>query len=406
MPKLSSSPPKYRHHRATGQAAVTIAGRHHYLGPYGTKASKLEYDRLVGEWLAGGRPVTASQAETITVVEMLARYWRFAQEHFRKDGQPTRELENIRNALKPFKARYGHTRTCDFGPLALKAMQLALIDAGLSRGVINANIGRIKRVFKWAVSEELVAPTVLHGLQAVSGLQRNRTRARETEPVAPVSDEMVELTLPHMPPVVADMVRLQRLLGCRPGEIRMLRPGGIDRSGEVWSYKPGDHKMRHRGRERVIFIGPQAQDILAPYLLRAADALCFQPIESEQIRKADLRARRKSKVQPSQRSRRKARPKRQAGDCYSREDYARAIRRACDKAWPLPENLPESQHAQWRKEHRWSPNQLRHARATEIRKLFGLEGAQTVLGHSRADVTQIYAERDLALASEIMRKIG
>jgi hypothetical protein len=29
----------------------------------------------------------------------------------------------------------------------------------------------------------------------------------------------------------------------------------------------------------------------------------------------------------------------------------------------------------WRKEHRWSPNRLRHTKATEIRKQFGLEAA-------------------------------
>ena len=45
----------------------------------------------------------------------------------------------------------------------------------------------------------------------------------------------------------------------------------------------------------------------------------------------------------------------------------------------------------WQSEHRWSPNRLRHAAATEIRREVGLEEAQIILGHSRADVTQIYA---------------
>jgi site-specific recombinase XerC len=49
---------------------------------------------------------------------------------------------------------------------------------------------------------------------------------------------------------------------------------------------------------------------------------------------------------------------------------------------------------------------LRHSAATEIRKQFGLEAAQTVLGHSQANVTQVYAERDWQLAAEVMRKIG
>jgi site-specific recombinase XerC len=54
----------------------------------------------------------------------------------------------------------------------------------------------------------------------------------------------------------------------------------------------------------------------------------------------------------------------------------------------------------------WAPNQLRHAAATEIRKAYGLESAQAVLGHSHMNVLEIYAEKNLDLAAEIMRKIG
>jgi integrase len=59
-----------------------------------------------------------------------------------------------------------------------------------------------------------------------------------------------------------------------------------------------------------------------------------------------------------------------------------------------------------KKAHRWSPLQLRHTRGTEIRSKYGLEGAQVALGHSKADVTQLYAERDLALAHRIAAEIG
>ena len=54
----------------------------------------------------------------------------------------------------------------------------------------------------------------------------------------------------------------------------------------------------------------------------------------------------------------------------------------------------------------WSPNRLRHSAATEIRSEFGIEGAQVILGHSSADVTQVYAERDRRLAADIARKLG
>ena len=54
----------------------------------------------------------------------------------------------------------------------------------------------------------------------------------------------------------------------------------------------------------------------------------------------------------------------------------------------------------------WHPNQIRHTRATALRRQFGLEAAQVSLGHAKADVTQIYAERDLVKAVEIAKMTG
>lgn len=55
MPQLKQAVPKYRKHKATGQAIVTLSSKDFYLGPHGSKTSVNEYDRLIGEWLAGGR---------------------------------------------------------------------------------------------------------------------------------------------------------------------------------------------------------------------------------------------------------------------------------------------------------------------------------------------------------------
>ncbi len=52
-------------------------------------------------------------------------------------------------------------------------------------------------------------------------------------------------------------------------------------------------------------------------------------------------------------------------------------------------------------------NQLRHTAATEIRKVFGLkEDAGAVLGHSKLDTTEIYAQRNAELARTVALKIG
>jgi integrase len=55
---------------------------------------------------------------------------------------------------------------------------------------------------------------------------------------------------------------------------------------------------------------------------------------------------------------------------------------------------------------RWHPHQLRHTRATEIRRDHGIETAAVVLGHAKPDVTLIYAEPDQDKARALMREVG
>ena len=427
MPRLSHAVPKYRKHRASGQAIVTLAGRDHYLGPHGTKSSKIEYDRLIGEWLAAGRPTSCPQeAQEITITELCAAYWRFARGYYVKGGEPTGQLAGIKVGLRYLRESYGHTSASEFGPLAIKALQQKMVQAGSSRRYINDNIDRIRRAFKWAASEELIPPTVPQSLATVPGLRKGRTEARETAPILPVAEGEVNATLACLPAVVADMVCLQRLTGMRPAEVCGLRPGDVDRQGPVWVVRPKSHKTSHHDRDRTIFVGPKGQEVLRPYLLRSAAAFCFSPAESEAKRRAEQHEARRTALSCGNRpgTNRSAAPKRCARDRYDTASYRRAIHRACDKAFPPPEPLAQwdgetavqwqtrlssqqrEELAKWQSDHRWSPNQLRHAAGTEVRRQFGLEAAQVYLGHSTADVTQIYADRDLQLGMKVAVEVG
>jgi integrase len=341
--------PKYRLHRASGQAVVTIAGKDNYLGRWKSRASRAEYDRLIGEWLVQGRPTvpSARQYADFTVVELIAAYWRHAKTYYVKNGQPTGELPGLKVALRFLKKYYGHTAAAMFGPLALQAIQLRMIEAGHSRKYINNNIGPIKRAFRWAVSKELVPAHVHQALLSVEGLKKGRTEAREPDPIMPLPDEVLEATLPHLPEPVRSMVRLQRLCGCRPGEIVLLRPCDLDMTQSVWRYTTESHKTEHHGKARCIFIGPRGQEILRPFLLRPADEYCFQ-------------TKRRGKT---------------PGGRYTKNNYHRAIKLACEKAGLKP----------------WAPNRLRHSAATEIRAGFDLESAQAILGHSSLKMSEHYA---------------
>ena len=106
-----------------------------------------------------------------------------------------------------------------------------------------------------------------------------------------MTDAVVQATLPHLSEVVTDMVRFQRLTGSRPAEVCLVRPCDVDTSGDVWIYRPESHKTEHHGRERVICIGPKAQDVLRPYLLREKESYCFVPAESEKKRLTRLHER-------------------------------------------------------------------------------------------------------------------
>ena len=190
MPKLLHISPRYRLHRPSGQAVVTLGAKTHYLGPWKSKSSKVEFDRLTGEWLAAGRqPSSAAAGSDLTVVELVARYWKHAKQHYVKNGQPTGAIPGIRVALRILKRHYGHTAASRYGPLALKSLRLRMVEADQSRRYINDNIDRVRRVFKWAVGEELILPVVCDALYAVPRLSKGRTTAREVPPVRPVDDE-------------------------------------------------------------------------------------------------------------------------------------------------------------------------------------------------------------------------
>src|SRR5206468_1395317 len=200
---------------------------------------------------------------------------------------------------------------------ALKAVRQSMIEAGLARTTINQRVGRIVRLVKWAVENELVPPAVHEALKAVRGLQKGRSEARETEPVRPVPEADVEAIRPFVARQVWAMVELQRLAGMRPGEVTAMRTCDLDTSGAVWAYTPESHKTAHHGRGRRICLGPGAQAVLGPWLGPDPSDYLFRPKEAVEERLAERRQRRRTPLTPSQRARsRKRYPGRPPGDRY------------------------------------------------------------------------------------------
>jgi integrase len=222
------------------------------------------------------------------------------------------------------------------------------------------------------------------------------------------------------------MIELQRLTGMRPGEVVVMRTQDVDATGRLWTYTPQRHKTQHRGHSRTVFLGPKAQAIVTPWLRPNVAEYLFQPAEADAEARAARTAARETPTNQGNRPRkRRRRPGRKPGARYTVASYRRAIADGCEKAFGMPPNLREPRTAKqkqgradedpakrkaareaWRAENVWHPNQLRHTAATFLRKRYGLEAAQVILGHRRADVTQIYAERDVAAAQRIMSEVG
>jgi len=317
----------------------------------------------------------------------VARFWQHAQGYYRKpDGTMTCEVDNFRQALRPLRQLYGETAAKDFTPLALKAVRQAMIDRGWARTNINRMVSRIKLMFRWASENSLVPPEVHYGIQSVSGLKRGRCEAKESEPVKPVLQTHINAVQPYVSRQVWALIQFQLHTGARSGELVGIRAIDIDMGQVVWTYTPKDHKTAHHGHERTIYIGPKAQAIIKEFMVgRPLDAHLLSPREpvAEQVAQVSTHRRQNQKPNPRKTAR-------VVGDFYTTDSYRRAIQRACDKA-----GIP-----------RWHPHQLRHNAATFIRKEYGIEAAQLILGHRRAEVTQVYAETNREKAIEVASKIG
>ena len=348
MPKLKNRPPSYRLHKVSGKAVVTLYGRDKYLGRHGTPESLTRYREIVAEWAVQNPTPRADECHAVAhsddlrTSELFLAYLDFAQRYYVKNGQPTGEVANLRDAIRPVSELFPNTRVLGFGPLELKRVRERMINQGLSRKVINARINRLRRIFKWGVENQLVPPAVLRALQAVSPLRAGRTEARERDIVRPVPMAHVDAIIPLVSKQVAAMIRLQLLTGMRPGEAVRMRANDLGMEGKTWTYRPASHKTEHHGIERLIFLGPKAQEVLSDFLKVNTPTFLFRPIDAirEFRRPRRERARNPRPTKPPSVHLTRKRP----GERYTTQSYCYSIHKACKKA-----GVP-----------RWGPNRLRH----------------------------------------------
>ncbi len=445
--------PAYRLRSGYDQAIVTLTDsvnkrrRDYWLGEFNSRESRERYHRIIALWEAGDRRLpppdpdaparraAAGGSHTVTVVEIIHAYWEWAKGYYRP-----KHVQALRGALTLLRHFYGRTPVTDFGPKKLRLLREEMIHGdrtaepprkAWSRKYINAQVRRIRHLFKWAAARETAPVSVYEALRTLEPLRRGKCDARETAKVTPVPDEMLEAVRPLLTRPVRALVELQLLTGARPGELIGLRPCDIeiDPAEPVWTYRPEEHKSAHRERERVIYFGPKAQEILHDFLRdRPTDAFLFSPREAQAEHRARRRAARTTPLEHGNRegTNRREAPARRPGDRFSTDSYCRSVQNACARAFPPPQPLARREGegaaawkerlvaedkwdgiATWRRTHRFHVHQLRHNCASRLRREYGLEAAQLALGHASALVTDaVYAERDQSRVADIMRNVG
>lgn len=415
-----------------GRARIRLDGQTFWLGPFGSPEARRREDRIIAAWLAGDRrlppdfdpdagtswspappPPPAAAAlhaplaapptgSEITVGELCSRWIAWIESERLTQGQDTSLLHGARQAAYALR-RHWAMRACDFGPRALADVRTALANEPVrvvnrkrkpdakpvakprkpkppkpdkppryrARSTVVDTVGRVRQLFRWGVSRELVGPERVHALASLEALLPGQTKAVERDPVEPVGDDVFAATVAKLPPLMADLLKVCRLTGSRPEELCRMTARHLDMRGDVWVYEPPKHKNAWRGHTRAIAIGPRAQAILRAYVgNRSLDTPLFSPRESEKLRGR--------------------KPGRHHRDHYGSDEVRRAVVRVCEKYGI----------------ERWTPYRLRHSRLEEVRDQFGLDHAQAVGGQKHARVTEIYARVNRSKAVDVARLTG
>ena len=396
MPKLKSRPPKLG--KDNGVAVVYAGGRKISLGcKFGTEEAQQAYYRFLAEWGALGGVADQHKGRPCLVDELALRFLDWSKDY---RGESSSDHRNYIRAINTMLGVYAGTSVVDFGPKALTVVQDRFVKLDYARKYCNKLTGFIRAVFSWGVAQEIVPAPIADALDYVQPLRKGKTTAPEREPRTPVPIEVVNATLPYLLPTIADMVRLQLLAVMRPSDVFRMKVGDIDKSQEIWVYRPGYHKGTWREHHRAVALGESEQAILTKRMAgKEPGQYVFTPKEAMQERCERDAAKRKSKVSPSQQKRKEKcakKPKRKYLDCYNANSYRRSIARAIEAA---NEKLPDD-----KKISHWYPYKIRHTGVTELVKTEGLDVARAVAGQRSVNVTQIYNHSDEAKAVEVAKR--
>lgn len=303
--------------------------------------------------------------QNITIEEIVNLYLAERADYYDAgDGNgPTRHLQNIKSALKPFVQQLGDRPLCDLdAPLLASLRDRWVAEAKLVRSSINRRLEYITKLVKWCIERGYSTPEQLIGLTTVERIRRNRYGARDNAPIRSADRDDVLAVIDALPKPLRDMMEMMQLTGMRPGEVRRMKMADLRRlthkGKPVFKYTLKDHKMAHLGKRRRVFLAGRAFVLTVDRISTLVGETLFDP-ETEGYLFS---------------------PGNDGKKPYAESSVPQAIRRVRKK---LGIN-------------RWTPNQLRHGFATKTKSDgMQLELISDLLGHANPTTTLIYIDDDV-----------
>ncbi len=364
MPRRRSALPKLCLHKPSGRAVMFVNRRPVYLGKYDTPEAREAYGELIAK-LCKGETLEAAQANQspagLKLVDLLLKYATEELPRFSRD-----EKHCQRSAIRILRQLFGETNAVDFGPLKLRIVRDAMVAGDphavdsdgkpsprkpWSRDFINKQVKRVRAIFRWGVSWEIIPQTVADALNSVLPLKMGETAAPDYKARRSVPPANIEAVRERLKPRDRDILDLMLLTGARPGELIGLRVKDVDRTGETWRCELAKHKTSHKGKDRILIFNRKAQAILLRHIKADPDARFF---------------------------------------ITTRSTFSNKIKAVCEAAEITP----------------WVPHQLRHTVGTLLADEMGLESAQRLLGHSDSMMTEHYSRAAEKMATAAAKRLG
>lgn len=374
---------------SSGQARVTLNGKVHYLGVYGSPEAHQRYGELIQQWLAGGRRPLHTLPHpgqvTLTVRDLFEHYrtWIVTTGRYTKNGAATPQRGLIERSLTGFEEFAGNLRVTQLTEAVIVQWRDRIeLNRKLTRGGVNRKVQMLLGALRWAKTRGLLPKTVwadCHDIEPLKkgecGNRRERLRARRAVTLDEVEKVAAACSCRH----VAAMLRVQALVGCRPGEVAAMRWADIDRTPVIidgvtlWTYRVAEaaSKTAHHGRSTSYPIPPRAQAILAEFQAFPT-ALIFSPAQSMAERG------RSRKTAPA------------FGPKWTARAYRNAVVRACAAAGVAY----------------FTPHEVRHGAITRAAEQHGVLAAQRLANHSSAATTARYLHTTDDDAYRVAARIG